>query len=110
MKHAPVHVVDTTCVAVADAARFTELVRDRIAPVMKDAGAPMVALRTTSTEIGEDVLVQAVWSVPDHAAWNRVRRNFFMDPRWHAAWAEAAPLRRSGTRRFYYPVIEEAEA
>jgi hypothetical protein len=48
--------------------------------------------------------------VADHAEWNRARRNFFMDPRWHAVWAEAAPLRRGGTRRFYYPLIEGVQA
>ena len=110
MKTAPVHIVDTANVAPADAARYAALVRDRIAPVMHDAGAPMLALRTTSDALGEDVLVQAVWGVPDHAAWNQVRRNFFMDPRWHAVWAEIAPLRRGGTRRFFYPMLEGAEA
>ena len=110
MKTAPVHIVDTAQVAPADAVHYAQLVRDQLAPVMRDAGAPMIALRTTSGELGEDVLVQVVWSVVDHAAWNRVRRNFFMDPRWHAVWAEAAPLRRGGTRRFYYPVIEGSGA
>jgi hypothetical protein len=110
VKTAPVHIVDTASVAPADTMHYAQLVRDRLGPVMRDAGAPMVALRTTSDELGEDVLVQVVWSVADHAAWNQVRRNFFMDPRWHAAWAEAAPLRRGGTRRFYYPLHEGAGA
>lgn len=104
MNHAPVHIVDTVRVAVADATRYAALVRDRISPVMRDAGAELLSLRATSDAIGEDVLVQAVWGVPDQAAWNEVRRNFFMDPRWHAAWDEAAPLRRGGTRRFFYPL------
>lgn len=111
VKHAPVHIVDTVSVAAADARTYAELVRTRIAPVMHDAGATMIALRATSGEIGEDeVLVQSVWAVRNHAEWNFVRRNFFMDPRWQAAWNEAAPLRRSGTRRFYYPLAEAAEA
>lgn len=104
MKTAPIHLVDTVSVAAADAMRYADLIREQLGPVMRDAGAPMIALRTTSDELGEDVMVQVVWSVEDHAAWNRVRRNFFMDPRWHAAWAELAPLRRGGTRRFYYPL------
>lgn len=107
MKHAPVHIVDTVSVAAADARRYAALIRGSVAPVMSDAGAALIELRTTSPEIGEDVLVQAVWRVADHAEWNRVRRNFFMDPRWHAAWVQAAPLRRSGTRRFYYPETGE---
>jgi hypothetical protein len=111
MKHAPIHIVDTVSVAAADAEAYARLVRDRVAPAMRDAGAPLIALRATSSEIGEDeVLVQSVWAVADHAEWNRVRRNFFMDPRWHEAWAAAAPLRRSGTRRFYYPLLEGSEA
>lgn len=110
MNKAPVHIVDTTSLAPADAMPFAELVRDQLAPVMRDAGAPLIALRTTSDELGEDVLVQVVWRVDDHAAWNQVRRNFFMDPRWHAVWAELAPLRRGGTRRFYYPLVEKALA
>jgi hypothetical protein len=110
VKSARVHIVDTASVAPADAARYTALVQERIAPVMRDAGAPMIALRKTSDALGEEVLVQAIWGVADHAAWNRVRRNFFMDPRWHAAWAEAAPLRRGGTRRFFYPIEDGTEA
>lgn len=110
MKNAPIHIVDTAQVAPADAARYAALLRDELVPVMRDAGAPMIALRATSDALGEDVLVQVVWQVEDHAAWNRVRRNFFMDPRWHAAWALIAPLRRGGTRRFYYPLDEGAAA
>ena len=68
----------------------------------------MIELRTTSDQLGEDVLVQVVWHVADHAEWNRIRRNFFMDPDWHATWAELAPMRRGGTRRFYYPFVGEA--
>lgn len=110
MRHAPIQIVDTAEVAPEDAARYAALLRDVLAPVMRDAGAPMMELRATSDALGEDVLVQVVWEVESHAAWNRVRRNFFMDPRWHAAWAEIAPLRRGGTRRFYYPLAEAASA
>ena len=104
MRHAPLDIVDTVAISAPDLTRYVSLLRERIAPVMSDAGAQLTELRTTSAEIGEDVLVQAVWRVTDHAEWNQVRRNFFLDARWHSAWAEAAPLRRSGTRRFYYPV------
>lgn len=110
MKTAPVHIVDTASVSPDDAVRYAQLIRDKLAQVMHDAGAPMIALRATSDKLGEDVLVQVVWRTDDHAMWNRVRRNFFMDPRWHAAWSEIAPLRRGGTRRFYYPLIEGPEA
>ena len=97
----PIQIVDTVSVAASDARRYAAMIRESVAPVMKDAGAALIELRMTSPEIGEDVLIQSVWSVADHAEWNRVRRNFFMDPRWLAAWAKAAPLRLSGTRRFY---------
>lgn len=110
MNSAPVHIVDTASVAPAHAMHYAQLIREQLAPVMRDAGAPMIELRTTSDQLGEDVLVQVVWNVEDHAAWNRVRRNFFMDPRWHAVWAEIAPLRRGGTRRFFYPLLDGAEA
>ena len=106
MKRAPVHIVDTAGVAPADAQEYVRLLREELGPVMRDAGAPMIELRGTSDELGEDVLIQVVWCTDDHSAWNRVRRNFFMDPRWHAAWEKIAPLRRGGTRRFYYPLPE----
>lgn len=109
MKSAPVHIVDTASVAPADAAQYAELLRDELGPVMRDAGAPMIELRSTSDKLGEDVLIQVVWRTEDHAAWNRARRNFFMDPRWHAAWQRIAPMRRGGTRRFYYPLTEETK-
>jgi hypothetical protein len=104
MEHAPVHIVDTAIVRREDSARFLALVRDEIEPAMSDAGAECLSVLASSPEIGEDVEVQMTWRVPDHAAWNVTRRDFFMDPRWHAASTTAASLRIGGKRRFLYPV------
>lgn len=103
MKHAPVHIVDTSTVAPADHERFLALVRDEVVPVMTDAGVECLSVLASSPEIGEDVEVQVTWRVADHQAWNVARRDFFMDPRWHAASATAAKLRTGGKRRFLYP-------
>jgi len=104
MEHAPVHIVDTAIVPVADHQRFLALVREEIVPAMTDAGIECLSILASSPEIGEDVEVQMTWRVADHQAWNVARRDFFMDPRWHAASAKAAALRTGGKRRFLYPV------
>ena len=103
MEHAPVHIVDTSLVAVDDHQRFLALVRDEIVPVMTDAGVECLSVLASSPEIGEDVEVQVTWRVADHQAWNVARRDFFLDPRWHAASATAATIRKGGKRRFLYP-------
>ena len=110
MIYAPVHIVDTSIVPAERAAAFLDLVRERIVPVMTDAGATLLSCIATSPAIDEDVRVLLTWWVADHAAWNVVRRNFFIDPRWHAMCAEAAMLRIGGDRRFFYPVAPEAGA
>jgi len=103
MQHAPVHVVDTSLVAVGDHESFLALVREEIVPVMTDAGAECLSILATSPDIGEDVEVQVTWRVADHQAWNVTRHGFVTDPRWHAASAKAAALRKGGKRRFLYP-------
>jgi hypothetical protein len=104
MQHAPVHIIDTAIVNVADHQRFLALVRDEIVPTMRDAGVECLSVLASSPEIGEDVEVQVTWRVADHQAWNVARRDFFLDPRWHAASATAATIRKGGKRRFLYPV------
>jgi hypothetical protein len=103
MEHAPVHIVDTSIVPLGDHQRFLALVRDEIVPVMRDAGVECLSVLASSPEIGEPVEVQVTWRVADHQAWNVARRDFFLDPRWHAASAAAAKLRTGGKRRFLYP-------
>lgn len=104
MEHAPVHIVDTSIVPRERHEEFLSLVRDKIVPVMADAGAELLSVLATSPDIGEDVQVQVTWRVADHSAWNVVRRNFFLDPRWHEASAASAAIRVGGQRRFLYPV------
>jgi hypothetical protein len=84
--------------------RFMALVHEEIVPVMTESGAELVSVLASSPDIGEDVQVQVTWKVADHSAWNVVRKNFFMNPRWHAASAASASMRRGGQRRFLYPV------
>jgi hypothetical protein len=103
MEHAPVHIVDTALVEVADRQRFLSLVREEIVPVMGDAGVECLSILASSPEIGEDVEVQVTWRVADHQAWNVSRHGFVMDPRWHEASAKAAAMRKGGKRRFLYP-------
>lgn len=103
MDHAPVHIVDTSIVPRQDHARLLALVREEIVPVMTEAGAELLSLLASSPDIGEDVQIQVTWKVADHSAWNVVRKNIFLNPRWHDASAAAAKLRTGGQRRFLYP-------
>jgi hypothetical protein len=98
-----VYVVDTIDVAVDAADSYVSMVRDEALPVMSDAGATLVGCWATSKDIGEDVRVKVVWSCADHIAWNEIRKNFVLDPRYYAYAARAESLRKGGDRRFYYP-------
>jgi hypothetical protein len=102
MDHAPVYIVDTSIVARDDHERFLALVRNEVVPIMTEAGAELVATLATSPDLGEDVQVQVTWKVADHSEWNEVRKNFVLDPRWHAASATLRALRIGGQRRFFY--------
>ncbi|MHB8681589.1 MAG: hypothetical protein ACYDA2_05795 [Acidimicrobiales bacterium] len=95
------YLVDTVTVADADVARYVELVGDRVRPVMTEAGATFEYCRCTDGGLGEPVEVQVAWSCADNAAWNVIRRNLVLDPRWYEATAALEPLRQGGTRRFY---------
>ncbi|MEZ5735439.1 MAG: NIPSNAP family protein [Novosphingobium sp.] len=103
MEHAPVHIVDTSIIPRELHDRFLTLVRDEIVPAMTEAGAECLSVLASSPDIGEDVQVQVTWKVANHSAWNVVRKNFFLDPRWHAASEASAGMRVSGQRRFLYP-------
>lgn len=103
MRHAPVHIVDTSIVPREHYERFRALVHEEIVPAMTDAGAALLSVLASSPDIGEDVQFQVTWQLADHSAWNVVRKAFFFDPRWHAAAAAAEALRVGGQRRFLYP-------
>jgi hypothetical protein len=45
--------------------------------------------------------VQTVFSCPGFEAWNVIRRNLVLDPRWYACAERLRALGRGGTRRFY---------
>jgi len=108
MDHAPIRIVDTIEVPPDRQPELLALIEETIVPVLRDAGVELVSCLSTSTALGEPVLVQATWGVPDHAAWNRIRKTLFLDPRWHAMWERVAGLRTGGTRRFFYPVEQGA--
>ena len=110
MVHAPVRVVDTAIVKIDQLDAMLALIEDELVPVMRDAGVALESQLMSSPEIGEDVIIQTTWFVPDHGAWNIIRKNFFLDPRWHAAWAKAPQLRVGSDRRFLYPVPERSAA
>ena len=110
MVHAPVRIVDTAIVTVDQLDAMLALIADEMVPMMAGAGVTLESTLMTSPEIGEDVTIQTTWLVPDHAAWNINRKNFFLDPRWHAAWAKAPQLRIGSDRRFFYPVPERRAA
>lgn len=93
--------VDTIQVDPARAGDYLALVASVGAPIMADAGAPLVSCWSTAADLGEDVDVLLVWSVGDHERWNVTRKNLVLDPRWHRYAREASRMRKGGTRRFY---------
>lgn len=95
-------VVDTIQVGTEHAEEYLALVEGLGVPVMTEAGACFVSC-ATGKGYGEPVDIQIVWSFPDHAGWNRIRKTLVLDPRWHQYGRETAPLRIGGTRRFLYP-------
>jgi len=103
------YLVDTVQVRPGDLDAYVALVHDAAVPVMTAAGASFVSCWATSPALGEDVDVQVTWSFADHVEWNEIRRNFVLDPAWHAWAARAAALRTGGTRRFFYPLFYPQE-
>jgi hypothetical protein len=95
--------VDVAQVAPANVDEYLRVVGELEVPVMTDAGATFVSCWATSKELGEDVDIQVVWSFDDHAAWNAIRKNLVLDPRWYAYGDKLARLRTGGRRRFFHP-------
>jgi hypothetical protein len=98
------YVVDTIEVEPGVLAQYLEIVEHLGVRVMTDAGACFVSCAATSSDMGENVNVQIVWSFDDHDQWNVIRKNMVLDPRWYEYAQRMAHLRRGGTRRVYYPV------
>lgn len=103
MELKPIYIVDTLAVAPSDQLAMLELLRDEGVPILRKAGLELVSCRSTSPDLGEDVLIQVTWKAADHAHFNRVRFAFVTDPAWREYAGKAAKLWRSGTRRFFYP-------
>ncbi len=103
MKLAPIHIVDTLAVTPGNQLAMLTLLNDECIPVMREAGLELVSCYSTSPDLGEDVLIQVTWKAPDHSAFNVIRKNFVLDPRWSAYAAKASQLWTGGTRRFFYP-------
>lgn len=97
------HLVDTVDVHPADLERYLDLVRDRVVPVMTEAGASFVSCAATDPSLGP-VTVQVVWGFDDFVQWNDIRRRLVLDRRWYEVAHEARTMQRGGTRRFYHPV------
>lgn len=102
------YLVDTVVVETGRADEYLEVLRQRVVPTMTEAGAALAYCRSTSADVGQPVEIQLAWTFADNVAWNEIRRNLVLDPRYYAYAALLAPLRRSGTRRFYrsLPSIE----
>jgi hypothetical protein len=98
------YVVDTIAVAPGSVASYLAVVEHLGVPVMTEAGASFVSCATTAADLGEDVDIQIVWGFEDHVRWNVIRKNLVLDPRWYEYSGQVAALRKSGTRRFFYPV------
>jgi hypothetical protein len=110
MELGPIHIVDTVAVAPSDQIPMLELLRDEGVPILRKAGLELVSCRSTSPDLGEDVLIQMTWKAADHGHFNQIRFAFVTDPAWRAFADKARKLWRSGTRRFFYPSSVEMGA
>jgi hypothetical protein len=80
---------------------YRRIVEGEMASIMEDAGAAFEGCWQTVEGLGEPVWVHTVWSCPGFEAWNVIRRDLVLDPRWYACADRLHDLTRSGTRRFY---------
>ncbi len=98
-----IYIVDNILVDPGHTDRYLELLEKKLVPKAKKRGMTLVACWHTHKELGEDVTVTTIWSARDHSHWNDLRRYAVLDPSLHEWLGEAKPLRKGGTRRFYYP-------
>ncbi len=98
-----VYMMDTVLVDPADAHRYLELLETSYVPAATKRGLTLVACWHTPEDLGEDITVTTIWSFRDFAEWNDLRRKAVLDPAYLEWVEEATPLRKGGTRRFYYP-------
>lgn len=96
------HRVDTVELEAEVVDEYCRVVDDELAPLVEEAGATFEGCRRTTEGLGEPVWVQTVWSCPDFEAWNVIRRNLVLDPRWYACAERLHGMIRGGSRRFYH--------
>lgn len=100
MEDQVVYLVDTVAVAPHDVDEYVRTIFSEVVPVMQQAGAVFEHCRTTSSDFDRPVDIEVAWSFDDNEAWNDIRRNLVLDPRWHHCADVLGRLRSSGTRRF----------
>lgn len=110
MELKPIHIVDTLSVEPANHNALLRLLHDKGIPVMQAAGLELVSCRSTSPDLGEEVLIQVTWKSEDHAEFNQQRKRLVLDPDWRTYSEKLAKLRTGGTRRFFYPASQERMA
>lgn len=93
--------VDTVEVGPDDAGKYCRLIDEELAPIVEAAGATFEGWWRTPEGTAEPLLVQTVVSCQGFDAWNVIRRNLVLDPRWYACAEQLHALSRGGTRRFY---------
>lgn len=93
--------VDTVEVDRASADEYCRMVEEVLAPIVEEAGATFDGCWHTVETTPGPVLVQTVLSCSGFEAWNVIRRNLVLDPRWYACAEQLHGLGRGGTRRFY---------
>jgi NIPSNAP len=103
VKLEPIFIVDTLEVTPSNRLALLALLHNEGIPILKKAGLELAGFLSTSSALGEDVLIQVTWKAADHEAFNLIRKEFVTDPRWWTYSAALSQLRLRGTRRFFYP-------
>lgn len=93
--------VDTVEVEPDDADEYCRTIDEELAPLVETAGATFEGCWRSPAGTSPAVVVQTVFSCPGFEAWNVIRRNLVLDPRWYACAERLRALGRGGTRRFY---------
>jgi hypothetical protein len=92
-------VVDTLATLPEGVASLRGLTTSLASEMMRDAGARLMS----SVEVDHAVTptLEITWSCESYAAWNVIRRNLVLDPRFYRYERRLRPLLVGGTRRFH---------